>query len=649
MFFNLYFCFFSFQPTMSTKQPPTPTATATATTTAPVVTFSKYSKRVILKTILGRGDGGVGLVGDRVVIGGWVKTSKEVTKKPVPPPVVEGDKVGSKDVTCGEIIPTRLPFFRSIMKVFVGSHEPVREKLDSVVQKLPPPPPPLQQSSLFAVLQVSDGSCAASLQVLVDSSIERPSQVMPTGTCILAEGFLQQPEEPGKHAVELKVAKLLHVGTVDQDKYPLSKKRLPLDMLRDFSHFRPRTTTVASVARIRNGLTQATHTFFMINGFLYVQVPIITTADCEGFSEKFHVSTLLGEKIKQEVITTDDTAGISSETVKASIKEKNKQIEVLQRSDSNKEALAAALQDLQITSELVALMEAKEAAKQKFESRASVKPVLVDFSEDFFSRQTYLTVSGRLHLESYARALGNVYSFGPRFQAQKSESKRNVAEMWMVEVEMAFSQLEDAINCAYDLLKSVSQWALDNCSEDLKFLSKRVDQTIEDRLKKMTSSSFRRISYEAAVEVLKQVKDKKFEATIELGAPLTEEHESYLADEIYKMPVIIDSYPKELKPFYVRLNDDGKTVAAFDMIVPKVGKLIRASQNEERLSMLTTRIMELGLPKEQYEWYLDLRMHGTVIHSGFSLAFDLLVAYATGLIDVRDVIPFPRSHGKANN
>ncbi|KAI7984254.1 Asparagine--tRNA ligase, cytoplasmic 2 [Camellia lanceoleosa] len=628
---------------MSTKQPPTPTPTATAT--APVVTFSKYSKRVILKTILGRGDGGVGLVGDRVVIGGWVKTSKEVTKKPVPPPVVEG----SKDVTCVEIIPTRLPFFRSIMKVFVGSHEPVREKLDSVVQKLPPPPPPLQQSSLFAVLQVSDGSCAASLQVLVDSSIERPSQVMPTGTCILAEGFLQQPEEPGKHAVELKVAKLLHVGTVDQDKYPLSKKRLPLDMLRDFSHFRPRTTTVASVARIRNGLTQATHTFFMTNGFLYVQVPIITTADCEGFSEKFHVSTLLGEKIKQEVITTDDTAGISSETVKASIKEKNKQIEVLQRSDSNKEALAAALQDLQITSELVALMEAKEAAKQKFESKASVKPVLVDFSEDFFSRQTYLTVSGRLHLESYARALGNVYSFGPRFQAQKSESKRNVAEMWMVEVEMAFSQLEDAINCAHDLLKSVSQWALDNCSEDLKFLSKRVDQTIEDRLKKMTSSSFRRISYEAAVEVLKQVKDKKFEATIELGAPLTEEHESYLADEIYKMPVIIDSYPKELKPFYVRLNDDGETVAAFDMIVPKVGKLIRASQNEERLSFLTTRIMELGLPKEQYEWYLDLRRHGTVIHSGFSLAFDLLVAYATGLIDVRDVIPFPRSHGKANN
>ncbi|KAF5930634.1 hypothetical protein HYC85_031507 [Camellia sinensis] len=628
---------------MSTKQPPTPTATATATATAPVVTFSKYSKRVILKTILGRGDGGVGLVGDRVVIGGWVKTSKEVTKKPVPPPVVEGDKVGSKDVTC----PTRLPFFRSIMKVFVGSHEPVREKLDSVVQKLPPPPPPLQQSSLFAVLQVSDGSCAANLQVLVDSSIERPSQVMPTGTCILAEGFLQQPEEPGKHAVELKVAKLLHVGTVDQDKYPLSKKRLPLDYAKGFftfstpdnySNFIMPLQFVASVARIRNGLTQATHTFFMINGFLYVQVPIITTADCEGFSEKFHVSTLLGEKIKQEVITTDDTAGISSETVKASIKEKNKQIEVLQRSDSNKEALAAALQDLQITSELVALMEAKEAAKQKFESRASVKPVLVDFSEDFFSRQTYLTVSGRLHLESYAHALGNVYSFGPRFQAQKSESKRNVAEMWMVEVEMAFSQLE-----------SVSQWALDNCSEDLKFLSKRVDQTIEDRLEKMTSSSFRRISYEAAVEVLKQVKDKKFEATIELGAPLTEEHESYLADEIYKMPVIIDSYPKELKPFYVRLNDDGKTVAAFDMIVPKVGKLIRASQNEERLSMLTTRIMELGLPKEQYEWYLDLRMHGTVIHSGFSLAFDLLVAYATGLIDVRDVIPFPRSHGKANN
>ncbi|GFZ20074.1 asparaginyl-tRNA synthetase 2 [Actinidia rufa] len=518
------------------------------------VPLSKYSKRVILKTIFDRSN--EELVGERVVVGGWVKSSIEVRKDPLPQP----------------------------------------------------PPPP----------------------VLVDSSIVSPSQVMPTGTCILVEGILRQPELKGKHAIELKVEKIMHVGMVVQDKYPLSKKRLPLDMLRDSSHFRPRTTTVASVTRIRDALTQATHIFFMNNGFLYVQMPIITTMDCEGFSDKFQVTTLLGTETKKEQVTMDNAEDISLETVRASISEKSKQIEELKKTESNREALAAVIQDLRKTNELVAQLEARENSQLG----TSVGTEMVNFSKDFFPHKTYLTVSGRLHLESYACALGNVYSFGPRFRAQKSESKKHVAEMWMVELEMAFSQLEDAMNCADDFLKFVSKWVLENCSEDLKFLSKRVDHTIVDRLLLMTSMPFQRISYAEALEVLKQVKDKKFEAKIDSGVFLTEEHESY---------------PKDLKPFHVRLNDDGKTVAAFDIIVPNAGKLIRASQNEERLNMLTTRIKELGLPKEQYEWYLDLRRHGTVVHSGFSLVFDLLVANATGLIDVRDVIPFPRSHGKANN
>ncbi|KAA8550553.1 hypothetical protein F0562_002237 [Nyssa sinensis] len=603
------------------------------------VTLSKYSKRVILKTVLGRSDGGLGLLGERVVIGGWVKSSKEVRKEPVPPTEVDAGSASPKDVSCVEVLQSRVPFLRSIMKVFGGGgHYPVREKLGPVIPKPPPPS--------IAILQLSDGSSIASLQVVVDSSIALPSHLMPTGTCVLAEGILQQPSVQGKHVLELKAEKILHLGIVDQDNYPLSKKRLPLEMLRDSSHIRPRTTTVASVMRIRNSMTQATHAFFQNVGFLYVQVPVITSTDSEGCSEKFQVTTLLGrERKEEERNSVEHTVGVSLEVVKASIKEKSKLVEELKRSESNKEALVAAIQDLRKSNELALQLEEREKTK----SGTSHKPYKVDFSEDFFSCPTFLTVSGRLHLESYACALGNVYSFGPRFRAEKSESKKYLAEMWMIELEMAFSQLEDAMNCADDLLKFICKWVLENCSEDLAFVSKRIDKTIVDRLQSMTSSSFEKLSYAEAVEVLKKVTDKNFEAKIEWGLPLTEEHESYLADEIYKTPVIIYNYPKELKPFYVRLNIDGKTVAAFDVIVPKVGTLVRGSQNEERFNMLSARIKELGLPKKQYEWYLDLRRHGTVKHSGFSLVFDALVLYATGLTDVRDVIPFPRSCGKADN
>ncbi|XP_059626258.1 asparagine--tRNA ligase, cytoplasmic 2-like [Cornus florida] len=603
------------------------------------VTVFKYSKRVILKTVVGRSDGGFGLVGETILVGGWVKSSKEVKKEqPVQTSDVKVGMAEPHDVTCVEVLQSRIPFLRSILKVFGGGHVQIREKLDSLINRPPTP------SNAF--LQISDGSCVSSLQVLVESSIVPPSQIMPTGTCILVEGALQQPSGVGKHVIELKADKILHLGIVDPDKYPLSKKRLPLDMLRDFSHFRPRTTTVASVLRIRNALTQATHAFFQNNGFLYVQVPIITTTDSEGFSEKFQVTTLLSKEIKKsEQSVMNETEVVNLEVVKASIKEKSKLVEELKRTDSNKEALAAAIQDLRKTNELASQLEAREKSKPG----TSLKTEKVDFSKDFFSRQTYLTASGRLHLESYACALGNVYSFGPRFRAEMSESKKSLAEMWMIELEMAFSELEDAMNCANDLLKFLCKWTLENCSEDLTFVTKRIDKTIVDRLQSMTSSSFKKISYAEAVEVLKQVTNKKFEAKIEFGASLTEEHESYLAEEIYQSPVIIYNYPKELKPFYVRLNDDGKTVAAFDVIAPKGGTLIRGSQNEERFEKLSSRIKELGLPREQYEWYLDLRRQGTVQHSGFSLVFDLMVLYATGLIDIKDAVPFPRSRGKANN
>ncbi|KAK0588758.1 hypothetical protein LWI29_005077 [Acer saccharum] len=593
--------------------------------TTPTTLTSKYSNRVLIKNILEPTDGGNILFEERVIIGGWVKSSKEVKKEPLPPPPTDDHDASSgpkeKDVSCVEILQSRIPFFRTIIRVLAGTAggangSPLREKLESIIPKPPPPP-----STLF--LQVSDGSCVASLQVVVESAMASPGILQPTGTCIWVEGTLKQPSMEGKRAVELRAEKILHVGKVDQDKYPLSRKRLPLETLRDSAHFRPRTTTVAAVMRIRNALTFASHTFFQNNGFLYVQVPVITTTDSEGCSEKFHVTTLIDRADKEDP-NTASVEGVSLDAIKSAIKEKSNLIEELKRSDSNKEALFAAEQDIRKTNELASQLEARQKSKK------------LNTREDFFSCQAYLTVSGRLHLESYACALGNVYSFGPRFRAEKSQSPKCVAEMWMVEVEMAFSQLEDAMNCAEDYFKFLCKWVVENCPQDMEFVSKRIYRSIIDRLKSIISTSSEKVTYTEAVGILEKVTEKEFEIKLEWGVALTTEHLSYLADEIYKGPVIIYDYPKAAKPFYARLNDDGKTVAAFDMVLPKVGRLITGNQNEERVDMLATRIKELGLAREQYEWYMDLRRHGSVKHSGFSLGFDLMLLYTTGLTDVRD-------------
>ncbi|KAL8258956.1 hypothetical protein R6Q59_026909 [Mikania micrantha] len=616
-------------------------------TSAPIpVDLSKYSKRVLLKTILDRGDGGLGLIDQRVVVGGWVKSSRELRKDPPPAtqPPVGGDakeSTGGKDVKCVEVFQSRIPFLRTIIKVFGGNTAHTKEKLDSILPKSSAPS--------VSNLLISDGSCVLSLQVVVDSSLAPPSQIMPTGTCILAEGVLQKASLQGKYAIELKAEKLLHIGIVDQDNYPLSKRGLPLARLRDCAHFRPRTTTVASVMKVRNGLNQASHSFFQNHGFIHVEVPIVTATNTEGFSDIFQVSTSKSsskEPKEEDPASMDDTKNISLETVKLSIVEKIKKVEELKRSDSNKEALAAAVQDLHKTNLLAAELEAR-SKKSKSKSRSTIENIKK--KDRFFTNQAFLTTSGSLHLESCASALGNVYAFGPRFQADKSESKKLLAEKWMIETEIAFSELEDAMNCAEDFLKFVSNWVSENCYENLYFLSKRVDKTIPDRLNLLASTVFEKITYTTAVEVLSKVTDKTFETKIEWGVALTEEHESYLVDEFYKKPIIVYDHPKELKPFNVRLNDDGKTVAAFDLIIPKVGALIRGSQKEERLNHLSKRIKELGLSKDQYEWYLDLRKQGTVKHSGFNVMFDVMVLFATGLNDVRDAVPFPRHHGKVHN
>ncbi|CAL0329538.1 unnamed protein product [Lupinus luteus] len=618
--------------------------------------FNLYSNRVLLKTLLhhhahdhDHGDGAVSLVGQRVLVGGWVKSSKEVKNKPSPSPsslIMDdgfGETTRNKDVSCVEILQSRIPLVRSIFHVLGGKSYVPRKKLEHSSQHplkaimLPQP------STVYLLL--TDGSCVSSLQVVVDSSLAQPSNILPTGTCILVEGELVKPSSEGKHFIELKADKVLHIGTVDTDNYMLSRKRIPLDLLRDYSHFRPRTTTVATVMRIRNVLSFATHSFFNDHAFIDVQVPAITTTDSEGFSNLFKVTTLHQKADKEKVNSIYETEGVSLEVVKAAAKEKSNQVENLKRSESNREALAAAIHDLRKTNELASHLEARENKTIE----ASLKDDKVDSSKDFFLCPTYLSVSGRLHLASYASALGNVYSFGPRFQADKTDSAKHAAEMWMVEAEMAFAQLKDSMNCANDFLKYLCKRVLENCSEDLKFVAKRIDNACFDRLQQIVSVSPEMLSYNEAIDVLRKVEDKKFETNFECGIDLTTEHLSYLADAVYKKPVMIYNYPKEVRPFYVRLNDDGRTVAAYDLIVPKVGTIISGSQNEERLNVITSRINELGLAREKYEWYLDLRRNGTVKHSGFTLKFDIMVLFTTGLSNVRDVIPFPRSYGKANN
>ncbi|KAI3854108.1 hypothetical protein MKX03_008873 [Papaver bracteatum] len=625
------------QTTLEKKNPIATVEAGQTSTSPPPLPQYKYSKRVLLKTILCRSDEGLGLVGQRVVVGGWVKSSKVVPLHDVPSfRTTLMTRPSQRDVSCVEILQSRIPLFRTIFKVLhhkpTGSGSPAREGLDQTPAK----PIPTK-----AYLQISDGSCVPSLQVLLPSSIATLSKFTSTGTSILVEGLLKESSIEGKHKIELQVEKLLHVGFVDSNKYPLSKTRLPLDFLRNYSHFRPRTTTLASVTRIRSALTHGTHTFLQNNGFLHVNMPVITSIDSKGCSEKFHVTTHSGKEKHEALVMDDNTGNINLQAVKAAIKEKSDRIDELKRSESNRESLALAVQDLKKANELALQLETRE----KKHNKSSVQSGALGISEDFFHGQMYLTVSSQLHLESYANSLGSVYTVGPTFSADKTQSMKHLAEMWMVEVEIGFAELEDVMNCAEDYLKFLCQWVLDKCSSDLVFASKRIDKEVMERLQLVLSSSFEKITYTHAVKLLQEVPDKKFESKIEWGVALTEEQESYLADEMYKKPVIIYNHPKELNPFFVRLNEDRRTGATFQVVLPKTGTLIRGSQKEERFDIISKRMNELALPREQYEWYLELRRNGTIKHSGFNLELDHMVLFSTGLADIRDVIPFPRSYG----
>jgi asparaginyl-tRNA synthetase len=452
--------------------------------------------------------------------------------------------------------------------------------------------------------------------------------------------------------VELKAQKVLYVGTSDGAEYPLAKKKQSLEFLREKAHLRARTNTIGAVARIRNALAYATHTFFQERGFLYVHTPIITAADCEGAGEMFQVTTLLASAEENQASNNGSDSGSVTkealETLRARVEAQGQQVKKLKEEKAPKE---------EIQKEVATLLKAKEELKVAEEAARCVGGIYrtvdgkIDYSRDFFSRPAYLTVSGQLNGEYYACGLSNVYTFGPTFRAENSHTARHLAEFWMIEPEMAFCNLEDDMNCAEDYVRFCCIHLLRHCRGDLEFITKMIDPDALSRLEQVASTPFKRVSYTEAVELLEAaVKSgaKTFEFPVSWGVDLQSEHERYLTEEIFKQPVIVYNYPKDIKAFYMKLNEDAKTVAAMDVLVPRVGELIGGSQREDRLDVLTQRIQDAGMPLEAYAGYLDLRRYGTVPHSGFGLGFERLILFATGMENIRDVIPFPRWPGRAD-
>lgn len=432
----------------------------------------------------------------------------------------------------------------------------------------------------LSFIQLNDGSSHDSLQLVAPEALPNYREVVleiSAGCSLRARGKVVRSEGKGQ-SLELMVTELDVVGWVeDKDHYPIQPKRHSFEFLREKAHLRPRTTTFAAMARLRDALSARIHAFFREEGFLWVHTPIITASDCEGAGERFRVSTL-------------DLANLPR-----------------------------------------------------------LPNGSIDMSQDFFGRDTFLTVSGQLELETYCCALSRVYTFGPTFRAENSNTTRHLAEFWMVEPEMAFANLVDDAGLAERFLKSIFAGVLTDCPKELDFFRQHVDAECIHRLEQVANSSFERLEYGEAVRLLEQAvaNGQKFEFEVRWGIDLQSEHERYLTEKIVGRPVIVMNYPKEIKAFYMRLNDDERTVAAMDVLAPAVGEIIGGAQREERLDILDARMTELGLPLEPYAWYRDLRRYGTVPHAGFGLGLERTLAYISGLQNIRDVIPFPRTPGNA--
>eukprot|EP00268_Persea_americana_P025473 TRINITY_DN2484_c0_g1_i3.p1 TRINITY_DN2484_c0_g1~~TRINITY_DN2484_c0_g1_i3.p1 ORF type:complete len:588 (+),score=109.09 TRINITY_DN2484_c0_g1_i3:47-1810(+) len=445
-----------------------------------------------------------------------------------------------------------------------------------------------RKQSSITFIEVTDGSCLSNLQCVMSSDAEGYEQVdsglITTGTSLCVEGILVR-SQGSKQKVELKLAKLTIVGQCDPTTFPIQKKRASREFLRTIAHLRPRTNLFGAVARVRNALAYATHKFFQENGFVWISSPIITASDCEGAGEQFCVTTLIPSS--------------------------------------------------------------REVGNSPVCTIPKTKEGVIDWSQDFFGKPAFLTVSGQLNAETYACALSDVYTFGPTFRAENSNTSRHLAEFWMIEPELAFADLHDDMACATAYLQYVVKYVLDNCKEDMGFFNTWVEEGIVDRLSNVAEKDFVQLTYTDAIELLLKSK-KKFEFPVKWGCDLQSEHERYITEDAFAgCPVIIRDYPKEIKAFYMRQNDDGKTVSAMDLLVPRIGELIGGSQREERLEFLENRLDELTLSKESYWWYLDLRRFGSVPHAGFGLGFERLVQFATGVENIRDAIPFPRTPASA--
>ena len=438
-------------------------------------------------------------------------------------------------------------------------------------------------------ISVNDGSSLQSIQCVVD--YENTDEVIlnkiNTGASIKVNGTLVESQGKGQ-SIEIQVEKIEILGECDPELYPIQPKKHSLEFLRENAHLRARTSTFSSIFRIRSSISFAIHKYFKENGFFYVNTPIVTGSDAEGAGEIFKVTTL--------------------------------DINKAELNDNNE----------------------------------------IDFSQDFFGKETNLTVSGQLEAENMAMGLGKVYTFGPTFRAENSNTSRHLAEFWMIEPEMAFYDLNDNMNLAEHFIKNVLDYIVKDCKEDLDFLNQRLiyedkskpaqernELNLLERLDFVINNDFVRITYSEAYEILKNSKPnkkKKFKFPIsEWGLDLQSEHERYLVEKHFKKPVIIFDYPAKIKAFYMRMNEDGKTVKAMDILFPGIGEIVGGSQREERLDVLKNRIKELKIDEKELWWYLDLRKFGTVEHSGFGLGLERLILSATGMNNIRDVIPFPRT------
>ena len=438
-------------------------------------------------------------------------------------------------------------------------------------------------------IALNDGSKIDNLQVVVDFENTDPELLkrITTGAAIEVKGRLVESQGKGQN-VELQASNISILGDSNPEEYPIQPKKHSLEFLRENAHLRVRSSTFSAVMRVRSTLAFAIHKYFQDNGFFYVNTPIITGSDAEGAGEMFRVTTL-------------------------------------------------------------------DAKNPPLNENGEV-----DYKKDFFGRETNLTVSGQLEGETFAMALGKIYTFGPTFRAENSNTSRHLAEFWMIEPEMAFYDLIDNMNLAEDFIKYVLQYTLEVRRDDLEFLNKRFleeektkpqnersTMSLIEKLEFVIHNQFKRVSYTEAIDILKNSnhnKKKKFQYPVnEWGVDLQSEHERYLVEKHFECPVILYDYPANIKAFYMRLNEDGKTVRAMDILFPGIGEIVGGSQREERYDVLKQKIADLHMDEATLWWYLDLRKFGTAVHSGFGLGFERLVLFATGMANIRDVIPYPRT------